>query len=359
MLRGVVNYIRRIIKMIKTAVLGATGYAGIELVRILSGHGQADIKILGSQSFDGQPISEVYRNFEHVLGLECEKLDLDRVSECDVAFTALPHGASKDVIPSLIERGLKVIDLSGDFRYDDIEVYEKWYGQKHSSPELLKESVYGLPELYRGRIKDARLIGNPGCYTTCSILGAYPVLKSGLGSSENIIVDAKSGVTGAGRGLSLAYHFCECTENTKAYKIASHRHTSEIEQELSKAAGTEVMISFTPHLIPQKRGILSTIYVNLNRKCTTEELTEFYKEFYKDEYFVRVKNAGELPETKHVAGSNFVDIGVVVDERLNRAVIVSALDNIFKGAAGQAVQNMNIMFGLDEKTGIANAGFYL
>lgn len=345
--------------MIKAAVLGATGYAGIELVRILSAHPEVSLEILGSQSFDGQPISDVYRNFTHVLDINCEKLDLDRVAKCDIAFTALPHGASKDVIPSLIEKGLKVIDLSGDFRYDDIKVYEKWYGQQHSSPELLSESVYGLPELHRGAIKNARLIGNPGCYTTCSILGAYPLLSSGIGKHDNIIVDAKSGVTGAGRGLGLAYHFCECTENTKAYKVATHRHTSEIEQELSKAAGETIMISFTPHLIPQKRGILSTIYINLNKPCTTEEIVEIYKEFYKDEYFVRVRNAGELPETKHVAGSNFVDIGVVVDERLQRAVVVSSIDNIFKGAAGQAVQNMNIMFGLDEKTGIKNAGFYL
>lgn len=345
--------------MIKVAVIGATGYAGIELVRILSSHSEVKLEVLGSHSFDGQPISDVYANFAHVLDMDCEEVDLDKVAQCDVAFTALPHGASKDVIPSLIEKGLKVIDLSGDFRYDDIEVYEKWYGQEHSSPELLKESVYGLCELYRDKVKDARLVGNPGCYTTCSILGAYPILKSGLGNSENIIVDAKSGVTGAGRGLGLGTHFCECTENTKAYKIATHRHTSEIEQELSKAADSEVMISFTPHLIPQKRGILSTIYVNLNKPCTTEELIKVYKDFYKDEYFVRVKDAGKLPETKHVAGSNFVDIGIVVDERLNRAVIVSAIDNLFKGAAGQAVQNMNIMFGLDEKTGIANAGFYL
>lgn len=345
--------------MIKVAVLGATGYAGIELVRILSAHPEVELCVLGSHSFDGQPISEVYGNFAKVLDMTCTELDLDEVAKCDVAFTALPHGASKDVIPSLIEKGIKVIDLSGDFRYDDIKVYEKWYGQEHSSPELLEEAVYGLCELYRDKVKSARLVGNPGCYTTCSILGAYPILKSGLGKSENIIVDAKSGVTGAGRGLGLAYHFCECTENTKAYKVATHRHTSEIEQELSKAAGEEVMISFTPHLIPQKRGILSTIYVNLTKPCTTEELVAVYKEFYKDEYFVRVKDAGKLPETKHVAGSNFVDIGVVADERLNRAVIVSALDNIYKGAAGQAVQNMNLMFGLDEKTGISNAGFYL
>lgn len=345
--------------MIKAAVLGATGYAGIELVRILSTHPEVKLELLGSHSFDGQPISEVYGNFDHVLDMSCEELDIDKAAQCDVAFTALPHGASKDVIPSLIEKGLKVIDLSGDFRYDDIEVYEKWYNQKHSSPELLGESIYGLCELYRDKIKSARLIGNPGCYTTCSILGAYPLLKSGIGNSKNVIIDAKSGVTGAGRGLGLPYHFCECTENTKAYKIATHRHTSEIEQELSKAAGEEVMISFTPHLIPQKRGILATIYINLNKPCTTEEVVELYKEFYKDEYFVRVKPAGTLPETKNVAGSNFVDIGVVVDERLNRAVVVSALDNIYKGAAGQAVQNMNIMFGLEEKTGIANPGFYL
>ena len=345
--------------MIKVAVLGATGYAGIELVRLLTNHPEVEICVLGSQSFDGQKISDVYQNLRNVLEMECEKVDLDKVAKCDVAFTALPHGASKEVIPQIVERGVKVIDLSGDFRYDDIEVYEKWYGEKHSSPELLAESVYGMPELHREKIKGARLIGNPGCYTTCSILGAVPLLAKGIGSVKNIIVDAKSGVTGAGRGLALQTHFCECTENSKAYKVATHRHTSEIEQELSNVAGEEVLISFTPHLIPQKRGILSTIYINLNKKCTTEELVNLYKEYYKDEFFVRVKNAGELPETKHVAGSNFVDIGVVADERLQRAVVVSALDNVVKGAAGQAVQNMNLLFGFDEKTGLDHAGFYL
>ena len=345
--------------MIKAAVLGATGYAGIELVRILTNHPEAEIALLGSKSFAGQSISEEYPNLRGILEKECEETDIDKVAECDVAFTALPHGASKDVIPAIIERGVKVIDLSGDFRYDDIAVYEKWYGQKHSSPELLAESVYGLPELYRDKIKTARLIGNPGCYTTCSILGAYPLLKSGAGCAENIIIDAKSGVTGAGRGLSQQVHFCECTENMKAYKVACHRHTSEIEQELSHAAGKEVLVSFTPHLIPVKRGILSTIYINLNKKYTTQELVEIYKEFYRDEPFIRVKEDGMLPETKHVAGSNYVDIGVVADERLQRAVVVSALDNIGKGAAGQAVQNMNVLFGLDEGTALNSAGFYL
>lgn len=345
--------------MIKAAVLGATGYAGIELVRLLSSHPEVSIEFLGSQSFDGKKISEVYPNFENVLDTECKNLDFDEISKCDVAFTALPHGASKTVIPELINRGLKVIDLSGDFRYDDVKVYEKWYGQEHSSPELLKESVYGLCELHREKIPSARLIGNPGCYTTCSILGAAPLVASGLAETKNIIIDAKSGVTGAGRGLGLGYHFCECTENTRAYKIATHRHTSEIEQELSKLAGEEIMVSFTPHLIPQKRGIYATIYINLKEKRKTEEIVKLYEDFYKDEYFVRVKKDGQIPETKHTAGSNFVDIGVVVDERLNRAVVVSTLDNIVKGAAGQAVQNMNLLFGLDEKTGLANAGFYL
>ncbi len=345
--------------MIKAAVLGATGYAGIELVRILSNHPEVELRVLGSHSFAGKKIDEVYKNFTHILDLDCEELDLDKVSECDIAFTALPHGASKTVIPSLIERGLKVIDLSGDFRYDDVKVYEEWYGEKHSSPELLMESVYGMPELYRDKIKNARLIGNPGCYTTCSILGAVPLLKSGLAKTDNIIVDALSGVTGAGRGLALGYHFCECTENAKAYKVTNHRHTSEIEQEYSNAAGVPVMISFTPHLIPMKRGILATIYVNLNRESSAEELTDLYKKFYENEFFVRVRDTGDLPETKHVAGSNFVDIGVCYDKRLQRAVIVSALDNIVKGAAGQAVQNMNILFGLNEKTGLKNAGFYL
>ena len=321
--------------MIKAAVLGATGYAGIELVRLLTSHPDVSLEILGSKSFKGEKINEIYRNLSHVLEKECTEVDLDEVSKCDVAFCALPHGASKEVIPALVERGLKVIDLSGDFRYDDINVYEKWYGEKHSSPDLLAESVYGLCELYRDKIKSARLIGNPGCYTTCSIMGAYPMLKKGFGKAENIIIDAKSGVTGAGRGLGLPLHFCECTETSKAYKVATHRHTSEIEQELSKAAGEEVIISFTPHLIPQKRGILSTIYINLNDNYSTEELIDAYKDFYKDEYFVRVLDAGQLPETKHVAGSNFVDIGIVKDPRMNRAVVISALDNLVKGAAGQ------------------------
>lgn len=345
--------------MIKAAVLGATGYAGIELVRLLSMHSEVKIEILVSQSFAGKKISDVYPNFKGVLDLTCSELDTDKiVKSCDVAFCALPHGASKEVIPKLYDGGIKIIDLSGDFRYDDAKVYEQWYGEAHSSPELLEKSVYGLCELHREKIKKSRLIGNPGCYTTCSILGLAPLVKNKLIDLKNIIIDAKSGVTGAGRKSDLAYSFCECTENMKAYKIATHRHTSEIEQELSNLAGEQIMLSFTPHLVPLKRGIFSTMYANLKEKKSAKELIEVYKEFYKGEYFVRVYESG-IPQTNRVAGSNFADMGLVVDERLNRVVVCSAIDNIGKGAAGQAVQNMNLLFGLDETTGLKNAGFYL
>lgn len=344
--------------MIKAGVLGATGYAGIELVRLLSIHPEVELKMLVSHSFAGQKISDIYPNFRGILDMECTSLDIDAAARCDVVFTALPHGASKEVIPKLYEKGLKIIDLSGDYRYDDPKVYEQWYKEAHSSPDLLAVSVYGLPELHRQQIKASRLIGNPGCYTTCSILGLAPLVHKRLIALDNIIIDAKSGVTGAGRSTALDYSFCECTENTKAYKIGTHRHTSEIEQELSNLAGTPILLSFTPHLIPQKRGILSTMYANLKSPATTQELIALYQDYYKDEYFVRVYETG-LPETNHVAGSNFVDIGLVVDARLGRVVVCSAIDNIGKGAAGQAVQNMNLLFGLDETTGLASPGFYL
>lgn len=344
--------------MIKTAVLGATGYAGIELVRILSAHPEVKIEILVSQSFAGKKISEVYPNFKGVLDIECSELDVQKVIDtCDVVFCALPHGASKVVIPKLYEGGIKIIDLSGDFRYDDAAVYEKWYGEKHSSPELLEKSVYGLCELHREEIKKTSLVGNPGCYTTCSILGLAPLVKNKVIDLKNIIIDAKSGVTGAGRKSDLAYSFCECTENMKAYKIATHRHTSEIEQELSNLAGEEITLSFTPHLVPLKRGIFSTMYANLKEKMSAQELRDMYKEFYQNEYFVHISDT--IPQTNRVAGSNFAHIGLEVDERLNRVVVCSVIDNIGKGAAGQAVQNMNLLFGIDETTGLKNAGFYL
>lgn len=346
--------------MIKAGILGATGYAGIETVRLLLKHPETEVVRVVSKSYAGQKLSDIYPNLRSVCDLTCAELDTEDIARsCEVVFTALPHGASKEVIPALYEKGLKIIDLSGDFRYNDIKVYEKWYGQPHSAPELLKQSVYGLCELHRDEIPKHRLVGNPGCYTTCSILGLAPLAASKICDMKNLIIDAKSGVTGAGRGLNLPNLFCECTETMKAYKVAAHRHTSEIEQELSLLAGEEIMVSFTPHLAPMKRGILATCYANLTAKKTTEEIVDLYREFYKGNEFVRVYPAGELPEVKHVAGSNYVGIGAVVDERLNRAVVVSCVDNLVKGAAGQAVQNMNLLFGLAENTGLTDTGLYL
>jgi N-acetyl-gamma-glutamyl-phosphate reductase len=346
--------------MIRVSVLGATGYAGVELVRLLCSHKEVELSCIVSKSFAGKKISEIYPNFKNILDKELDDLDVDFVAEnSDLVFTALPHGASKEVIPALYNKGVKIIDLSGDFRYDDVKVYEKWYGEPHSSPEILEKSVYGLCELHREKIKNATLIGNPGCYTTCSIMGTAPLVKYGVIDNSSIIIDAKSGVSGAGRTTLLDNSFCECTENMKAYKIATHRHTSEIEQELSNIAKEEILVSFTPHLIPLKRGILATIYANLTKDVTDEEIYEMYKEFYKGEQFVRIYEPGKLPETNHVAGSNFIDIGFKVDKRLKRVVVTSAIDNIVKGAAGQAVQNMNIMFGFDENEGLNFPGYYI
>lgn len=346
--------------MIKVGILGATGYAGIEVVRLLTAHPETEIVRVVSQSFVGQKISDVYQNLKGICDLNCTALDVDDIAEnCDLVFTALPHGASKTVIPSLYEKGLKIVDLSGDFRYNDPAVYEKWYGEPHSAPEVLKESVYGLCEIHRDEIKSHRLIGNPGCYTTCSIMGLAPLAAAKIIDTKNLIIDAKSGVTGAGRSASLPNIFCEVNESLKAYKVATHRHTSEIEQELSILSGEDIVLSFTPHLVPMQRGIFATCYANLTKKMTTGEVLEIYKEFYKGEEFVRIYDEGSLPEIKHIAGSNYVGIGVVVDPRLNRAVVVSCIDNLIKGAAGQAVQNMNLICGIDEGAGLRAAGMYL
>lgn len=346
--------------MIKAGIVGATGYAGEELVRILSCHPHVQIEAVVSKNFAGKKLSELYPTLRGIVDNVCEIIDVERLtSDCDVVFTALPHGASAELVSALAKGGVKVIDLSADFRYKDADIYTEWYGVEHCDKPLLKKAVYGLCELYRDDIKNADVIGNPGCYTTTSILGCAPMAANGIIDVNSVIVDAKSGVSGAGRKEKLDYSFCECTESIKAYSIAKHRHTSEIEQELSILAGEKMTISFTPHLIPMKRGILATIYANLTKNITTSELVDMYKEFYKGERFVRIYDEGTLPETNHVAGSNYVDIGCVVDKRTNRAVVVSCIDNLFKGAAGQAVQNMNIMFGFDEAAGISNPGFYL
>jgi N-acetyl-gamma-glutamyl-phosphate reductase len=342
--------------VIKATVVGATGYAGAELMRILSGHKDVSVKHAVSKSFAGKRLSEIYPNFkshDYIL----EELDVKAIcSDSDVVFTSLPHGTSGEVVSALLEHGVCVIDLSGDFRYNDASVYESWYGVRHTAPQLLSQGVYGLPEIYRERIAASKLVGNPGCYTTCAILPLYPLLKQGLIEPGGIIIDAKSGVSGAGRSEKLAYSFCETHENVKAYGIGTHRHTSEIEQELSLAAGEPIALSFTPHLLPIKRGIISTIYAT-PKKDSDEAAVEQAFRMYKYEPFVQVSNS--LPEIKHVAGSNNCAIGFVLDKRVNKLIIVSCIDNLIKGAAGQAVQNMNIMFALNEQEGLNEIGWYL
>lgn len=337
--------------MIKAGIIGATGYAGSELVRLLTSHPQAEITCLTSQSYAGKKYSEVYESYRH-LPYICEEEDIEKMAEqCDVIFLALPHGvASKKVSESVLSK-CKVIDLGADFRLSDLDTYEKWY-TTHYSKEILPEAVYGLCEINRDKIKGRRIIANPGCYTTCSILSMYPLVKEGMVDLSSIIIDAKSGATGAGRSLSLPNHYCELNESVKAYKIASHRHTPEIEEQLSKAAGEEVIISFTPHLIPMDRGILATCYATLKKDYTYQDIRAAYEKYYGNEYFIRLTKEGTFPETKWVKGSNFVDIGFTVDRRTGRVIVIGALDNLFKGAAGQAVQNMNILFDIDEKTGL-------
>ena len=344
--------------MIRVSILGATGYAGAELARLLGMHKEVQFMHLISRTYARKRLCDIYPGLDKSLPA-LEALDIDRIAaDSDVAFTSLPHGASKEVIPALYEKGLKVIDLSGDFRYDDACVYAQWYGEEHSAPELLKQSVYGLPELHRSAINTARLVGNPGCYTTCSILALAPLVKNKLIDVSTIVIDAKSGASGAGREPSQPLHFCEANENVKAYKVAAHRHTSEIEQELSKLYGGEIMLSFTPHLLPVNRGILATSYAKLAQKASVKELTSLYKSFYVNEPFVKIYENG-LPELKHVNGSNNIAIGIAVDERLGRVIAVSCIDNLIKGAGGQAIQNMNLMFSLDETEGLPKNAWYL
>lgn len=346
--------------MIRVGIIGATGYAGIELVRLLYSHPDAIITQIISQSFVGKKISDVYPHLKGILDIECRELNTDELSaQCDVVFTSLPQGTSGEVIPSLYNAGCTIIDLSADFRFHDATVYEQWYKMPHPAPQLLPDAIYGLPELHRADIAKARLVGNPGCYPTATLLGLAPAVKAGAIDTSSIIVDAKSGVSGAGRASSLEYSFCECDEDMRAYKVAQHRHTPEIEQELSILAQNDVVISFTPHLIPMKRGILATIYATLKDDISLEALLNIYKNFYKDEPFVHIYENGTLPSTKAVAGSNHCHIGLTVDERTHRIIITSAIDNLVKGAAGQAVQNMNIMLGLNETAGLASPGYYL
>ena len=344
--------------MIKVGIIGATGYAGGELVRILMGHKEAEIVWYGSRSYIDQKYADVYRNMFQIVDAKCMDDNIEALADqVDVIFTATPQGFLASVINENILGKTKIVDLSADFRIKDVKVYEKWYGIEHKSPQFIEEAVYGLCEVNRDKVKGARLIANPGCYTTCSILTAYPLAKEGIIDMRTLIVDAKSGTSGAGRGAKVPNLFCEVNENMKAYGVASHRHTPEIEEQLGYASGENVTISFTPHLVPMNRGILATEYASLVKKAdgsypTKEEIRAAYEKYYKNEKFVRVLEDGVCPETKWVEGSNYVDVNFVVDERTGRVIMMGALDNLVKGAAGQAVQNMNLLFGLKESEGL-------
>ncbi len=336
---------------IKAGIIGATGYAGAELVRILLMHKCVKIVAISSVSFEGKKLSEIYPSYKSLCDMECKNAD-EVVEKSDVIFAALPHGLSQELGAKCDTEGKAFIDLGADFRLKDEDEYTEWYGGKFIDEELHKKSVYGLPELFRDNIKGKRIIANPGCYTTGAPLALAPAVVNGLIEMNGIIIDSKSGVTGAGRKPSQANHYPELNEGFHAYKVANHRHTPEIEQTLSKLSGQKVTITFVPHLLPVNRGILSTCYARLKEGVTKEQIRSAYEEFYKDEYFIRLLPDGANADIHNIKYSNFCDISLHIDSRTNTLVAISAIDNMVKGAAGQAVQNMNIIFGLDEKTGL-------
>lgn len=342
--------------MIKVGIIGATGYAGNELVRLLLGHKDAKIEWLGSRSYVDQKYSDVYRNMFQLVDEQCMDDNMEELANrVDVIFTATPQGLCASLVNDEILSKTKIIDLSADFRLKDVEIYEQWYNMDHKSPQYIEEAVYGLCEINRDKItKDTRIIANPGCYTTTSILSIYPMIKEGIINPDSIIIDAKSGTSGAGRGAKVANLFCEVNENMKAYGVTTHRHTPEIEEQLGYACGrNDLKLIFTPHLVPMNRGILVTAYANLTKEVAYEEVKAAYDKYYGKEKFVRVLDKDICPETRWVEGSNFVDVGFKIEPRTNRLIMMGALDNVVKGAAGQAVQNMNILFGLPEDEGLA------
>ncbi len=339
--------------MIKVGIIGSTGYAGQEIVRILLRHPEAKIVWYGSRSYIDKRYSEVFGNMFRLVEDVCKGENMQELADqVDVIFTATPQGLCGSLVNEEILSKVKIVDLSADFRIKDVDKYEKWYGILHESPDFIKEAVYGLCEINREDIKKARLIANPGCFPTCSVLSVYPLAKEGLIDMNTVIIDAKSGTSGAGRGAKVANLYCEVNESIKAYGVATHRHTPEIEDQLSYASGQDVVINFTPHLVPMNRGILVTAYASLTKDVTYDEVRSIYDKYYKDEYFVRVLDKDVCPETRWVEGSNFVDVSFKIDPRTNRIIMMGAIDNLVKGAAGQAVQNMNLLFGLPENTGL-------
>ena len=339
--------------MIKAGIIGATGYAGGELVRLLLGHKEAEIVWYGSRSYVDQDYASIYQNMFQIVDAKCMDDNMDELAkQADVIFTATPQGLCASLVNEEILSNTKVIDLSADFRLKDVKTYENWYKIQHKAPQYIDEAVYGLCEINRDKIKDARLIANPGCYPTCSTLSIYPLVKEGLIDPDTIIIDAKSGTSGAGRGAKTDNLYCEVNENIKAYGVAGHRHTPEIEEQLGYAAGRPVLINFTPHLVPMNRGILITAYASLKKTVSYEEVKAVYDKYYDKERFVRVLPKDVCPQTKWVEVSNYVDVNFKIDPRTNRVIMMGAMDNLVKGAAGQAVQNMNLLFGVEESKGL-------
>jgi N-acetyl-gamma-glutamyl-phosphate reductase len=343
----------------RAAIIGGTGYGAIELIRLINNHPYLEVGSVVSNSQAGNGFSESYPHLTEIINQPLESFNADRLAkENDIVFLATPSGVSSKLAPVLVDNGIKVIDLSGDFRLRSQTEYETWY--KHSAPEekYLSQAVYGLSEIYAEEIKGAALIANPGCYPTATSLGLLPILKANLADSQSIIIDAKSGVSGAGRGLSLTSHYAEINENLKAYKLGAHQHIPEIEQVLTDETGNPITVTFTTHLVPMSRGIMITAYVNVTEKISTNTIHDLYKKFYENHPFVRVRPTGTYPSTKEVSGSNYCDIGLHVDPRTNRLTIISVIDNLVKGAAGQAIQNANIMNDWDVRTGLNSIPMY-
>ena len=344
--------------MIKAGIIGSTGYAGAEIARLLLAHKDVEVRWLISRSFSGQRYQDIFRNLMEVVEKDCDDIDIGKLAEdADVIFTATPQGYLQGVLTEDMLEKCRFIDLSADYRIKDVAVYEKWYGMEHHSPQLLDRAVYGLTEINREKIKDTRLLANPGCFTTCSILAAYPLMKDHMIEKDSLVINALSGVSGAGRGAKVANLFCEVNESAKAYGVTTHRHTPEIEEQLGYAWGEGVTLQFTPHLVPMNRGILATETAKLKKKpdgsdYSYDEIKTVYDRYYGDEKFIRVLPQGMCPETRFVEGSNYMDVNFMPDPRTGNIILMGALDNLEKGAASQAVQNFNVMFGFDESEGI-------
>ena len=347
------------VEEMKAAIIGGTGYGSVELIRLIQKHPYLEVGSVVSNSKAGFGFSETYPHLSEIMDQPLETFDAKRLSVMnDITFLATPSGVSSKLVPQLLEHGMKCIDLSGDFRLRSGAEYETWYNHPPADEQYLEKAIYGLSEIYSEKIKNANLIANPGCYPTASSLGLLPILKSQLADKNSIIIDAKSGVSGAGRGLSLTAHYAEINENFKAYKLGKHQHIPEIEQVLTDESGDPITVSFTTHLVPMTRGIMCTMYVNLKEKISTKKVIDLYKQFYQDSHFIRVRPEGTIPSTKEVSGSNYCDMGLHVDERTNRLTIISVIDNLVKGAAGQAIQNVNLMNGWDEQTGLTDIPMY-